>query len=475
MKIELENLPALETLELDLFQKFDLTLRDLASLKTIQELDFEWSARIPRGGKAPGKLWVGRLDIDGLPAIEELFVFAPGLEYYRTVNTPNFQFVGIGAYYRTFSNQRYAAELSPQAAKALINGLGQSEGPQVVDLDAVPLADVDLSPLCGNHQLTQLKLSQSETTLEQWKQLKPMTWLTKFTIQGNNGSAKAVPWVLDNFPHLEHFAFSPTTSSGQLFATSTMVRLEVVDRPELISIDMGDMTTSFFSVIRIVDSPKLTLPVKASNLSLLELVNSGSLTGLSVNGTFPENARLQGLRDLQFFAVGGKGVTDEVIGAIAKCSDLKTLTLAYPSVTQDGLKVIQQLGSLTSLSLPGTPLSDEIVAQWPDFPMMTHLDLSDTKITAKSVRKLAGSRGVERISLDRTEMNPTDFQFMGQFPYFEIPVALGGRHRCEIALSHFRWGVIIRIGSVGFRCVTRSFRRDRRKGAITRIFDAAEQ
>ena len=110
-------------------------------------------------------------------------------------------------------------------------------------------------------------------------------------------------------------------------------------------------------------------------------------------------------------------MTDEVVRTIAKCRGLHTLTLAYPSVTEQGLEVVQQFGSLTSLSLPGTPLSDEIVAQWPDFPMLTHLDLSDTKITAKSMRKLVGSQSIERMALDRTGLKSTDLRFMTQLPY----------------------------------------------------------
>ena len=83
------------------------------------------------------------------------------------------------------------------------------------------------------------------------------------------------------------------------------------------------------------------------------------------------------------------------------------------------MKRVQHFGSLTSLSLPGTPLTDRIVAQWPKFRTLNHLDLRDTKITTKSVAKLAGSRILERLVLDRTEVKSTELAFLANLPYLK--------------------------------------------------------
>ena len=284
MKVILEDLPQLEYLGLDLFQKFDLKLHDLPMLTSLTALGYEWSARIPRGGKVPGQIWVTQLDIDGLPELEELMIFTPDIEHFRVVNSPKLAFAGIGAYYRTFTNQTYAAELTEGARQALIEGLGQSEGPETVDLDSVPLKDADLSPLVGNQQLTKLKLSSSGITIDQWKQLEPMTWLKELTIQGNVGSAEALPWAMKNFANLEHFAISSGASNQGGFSRGGLDRFEVVDRPTLKTIDMGDLSLQFAYAVKVVNSPKLAMPIKVGQVSELELVNANSLTGLSVGG-----------------------------------------------------------------------------------------------------------------------------------------------------------------------------------------------
>ncbi len=184
MKVTLADLPALTTLELDLFQKFDLTLRNLPLLKEVTTLDYAWMSRIPRGGVAPGQLWLSRLDAEGLPELENLRLFGVDLEYFRVQQSPKFKFVGLGAFYKTISASTYARKLSPQAASSAIEGIGNSDGPTLVDLDAVPLKGVDLAPLAENRRLEGIMLSQSGTSLEQWKGLAPMKWLKRLDLKG---------------------------------------------------------------------------------------------------------------------------------------------------------------------------------------------------------------------------------------------------------------------------------------------------
>lgn len=75
MPVELVDLPEFQYLYLDIFQKFDLTLRNLPKLEMVTPLDFEWRSRLPRGGSAPGTIWCGKIDIDGLANLEQLQFF----------------------------------------------------------------------------------------------------------------------------------------------------------------------------------------------------------------------------------------------------------------------------------------------------------------------------------------------------------------------------------------------------------------
>ena len=282
----------------------------------------------------------------------------------------------------------------------MIDGLGNSDGPWRVDLDAVPLKGVDLSPLKNNRGLQQLMLSQSQTTLEQWQGLEGMTWLTRLDIKGCPIDDAGIKWVLDNFPELEHFAFSPSADS--FYSGGKPLALEIIDQAKLKVLDFGEMPTQIFRKVRIINSPGIGIELKLGYVSELEIRGSPGIKGLAVDWELPENAKLQDLRDLTFFAVGGAAVTDETIAAIADCRGLATITLAYPSVTAAGLKQLPNIGSVSSLNLPGAAVDDGVVEAWPAFSYLTTLDLSDTKVTGASLNKLLASGQGRRIRLDRT-------------------------------------------------------------------------
>jgi hypothetical protein len=137
----------------------------------------------------------------------------------------------------------------------------------------------------------------------------------------------------------------------------------------------------------------------------LEISGASSLTGLRVRGPVPADAKLSGLRDLRFFAVGGSTVTDNLIAPLQDCASLRTLTLAYPAVTADGLKKLRLPASIRSLSLPGAAVDDSVIAAWPEMPSLTHLDLRDTSITAVSLKRLLSANRATTVLLDRTKVS----------------------------------------------------------------------
>ncbi len=411
MQVELADLPLLSRLQLDVFQKFDLTLRNLPKLAAIDEIDFQWRSRLPRGGKAPGHIWCGHLDIDGLPALEKLYFFCLGLKHFRVRNVPKLEFAGIAAFFRTQSASTYAAELKPDAATALIVGLGESDGPSVIDLDAVPMKDVDLAPLAKNKGITTIMLSQSGSNIHQWMALEPMKWLKRLDVKDCPLDDAGFQWILEAFPELEHFACTPQPTSFYDSANGGVTTIEIVNRPNLRTLDLGESATEYFSSVRIVDSPNLTLSLKLGDVDTLEIANAQSMRGLSVASPIPAGAKLAGVRDLQFFAVGGPAVTDEFIAPLAACESLSTLTLAYPAVTADGLRNLKAAG-VGSLNLPGAALDDSVVADWPEFSLVQNLDLRDTQVSGASVDRILALRAATRLILDRTLVKKSELGFL---------------------------------------------------------------
>ncbi len=406
MVVVLKNLPSLKNLQLDNFQKFDLTLHNIPLLEQITNRFFEWRSRIPRGGTAPGSLWCSRFIATQMAKLRTVNLFCLDLKDFQVRDCPKYTGLGVVAFYRTVTAATYAPKLDPDAAEQLIRGIGSSEGPRIVNLDSVPLQGVDLSPLSKNEQLTELLLSKSGTSIKQWRALEPMKWLTRFDIKDCKVDEKDIQWALDSFPKLRHFAFSPITERS-LFEGKA-VSLEIVDRENLQTIDFGDTPIHFLENVRIENTPKLAIPLKLGYVHKLRVTNAPRITGLSLESPPPFDADVSGFEDLQFLAVGGPSVTDRWIDAIADCAALNTLTLAYPAVTAEGLTRLKLSPSLASLSLPGTSVDDQVVAAWPELDQLVSLDLSDTMITGTGLSRVIKSPFLRHLAIRNTQVKPAD-------------------------------------------------------------------
>ena len=160
-------------------------------------------------------------------------------------------------------------------------------------------------------------LSNSATSFKQWKDLAPMTWLKRLDLKQCPIDGEAIRWVLDTFPELEHFALTPGYVDANTMMYGGDLSLELIDRPNLQKLDLGGMGGDFWTSVRIINSPNVTVALRLGYVQQLEVIDAPSVTGISVESPLPDQTRLGGLRDLGFFAVGGPAVSDDVIAAMA--------------------------------------------------------------------------------------------------------------------------------------------------------------
>jgi hypothetical protein len=133
------------------------------------------------------------------------------------------------------------------------------------------------------------------------------------------------------------------------------------------------------------------------------------LLGISVNGPLPEASEIKGLRSLKFFAVGGKQIGDDLCKDLWQCSDLDHLTIAYGSLSQRSLQKIGLLHKLTVLSLPGSNIDDSLVTNyWANLALLSDIDLSDTKVSVKTVEFLTSLNNLQKVALNNCDLEPED-------------------------------------------------------------------
>lgn len=424
MKVVLRNLPKLQELQLCQFQKFDLDLSGLPKLAQITQANHKWQSRLPHSGGIPETLWCNQFSLVDAPQLKELSIYAPDLEVMKVQDSVGLQNLTLRATQATRTGRDEVSKLKRKVADRWLKNVGLHGELKSLDLFMVSLAGTDLSPLSKNESLKKLVLSYTGTEPEQWRSLAPLQELRELDLLGNSVDAESLDWILDTFPNLEDLAFSVGDDPSRFVARGSL-SLEVIDRPKLKNLKTDEGAFRYFSEVQVVRSPEFETSLQLGFLRKLSIVDSGSVTGLAVHGPFPADTKLRGLRDLKFFAAGGPNVTDDVVKAVSECSDLNVLTLAYPATTRTGLAELNQVSQLTSLSLPGAPLDDELVDQWPRMPTLRHLDLRDTRVTGKSIKKLAADSSFERLVLDRAPVLAADLGCLARQPELTVLSLVG--------------------------------------------------
>ena len=410
MTVELFDLPQLKTLELEIFQKYDLSLENIPLLESVDRRASSLMSRVPLGGSVATQPYLSRLRCVDLPELSSVTLYILGLKELTLQSVPKLQTIFPVIYEEAPRGAVYHKTVPLESTKTLIEGIGNSNMPRVY-LHSIPLTGVDLSPLVKNTNIQILNLTNTNISFAQLQQLKGMPRLRILLLKDNPISTKTINWIFANFDGLEELSFSgEALNAGDHFGQQT---LEIVDQPKLKSLDMGDgFSTARLNKVRIVGSPNLSLDLELYYPNEIELVDAKSLTGFAVHDILPSTAKLGVLPNLTFFAVGGPTVTDKTLDCLKGNTKLQKLTLAYPKVSREALAKLELPNQISSLFLPGAALDDEVVAQWPAFPLLAEIDFSDTKITIESIKKLAAKSSLTKVIADRTDVLPTELGFL---------------------------------------------------------------
>ncbi|MEZ6138939.1 MAG: hypothetical protein R3B84_00065 [Zavarzinella sp.] len=113
---------------------------------------------------------------------------------------------------------------------------------------------------------------------------------------------------------------------------------------------------------------------------------------------------LAGLKSLTTLILFSKPVTDTGLKELAGLKSLTTLDLRITSVTDAGLKELVELKSLTSLHLGATKVTDAGLKELAGLKSLTLLNLSGTQVTDDGLKELAGLKSLTSLGLVGTQV-----------------------------------------------------------------------
>lgn len=403
IEVRLIDLPNLESLQLDRNQKHELHLQDLPRLQFIDEGMARFEELLDSSQFIPGLTWVSDLQLDGVSSLKKFGCYAPDLKRLSIRNAPNLRELELGSFKVTMLGSRKYVEADPALCQAWLDYLGEVLGPTSVVLTNLPLANQDLSRLSMNPRIRKLRFDRCEISFDQIRQLEGMKQLEALSIPSCEVVDDQLNWLLESFPNLEELSVDG----------SLVTNCDLSEGAKLKKADLNDLKQA--THIRMVGRPSLATTLRiAQTPQQLDLQNARSLQGLAVESPWPKDAVVEGVRDLQWFAGGGKFLNDKIIAEILRCNDMGQLTLAYSSVSREGMIKLGQFNGLTMLAVPGSDVDDQITSHWHKLEFIWDLNFDDTKISTATIDWVSRIDSLRRLSINRVPLSSKAARSLGE-------------------------------------------------------------
>jgi hypothetical protein len=426
LKIEIADCPELRTLDIGLMQKFSLNLARLPKLMEIKNLEFLTKLRLAPNQSAPGSCWLESIVIDDAPALADLKFYAADLREMRFTKTPGLKSLGPGVYQwiadSNWSSTQYDEKVPTKATAALVNGISQSDGPEIIDYSAVPLGDADLAPLMKNRRLKELYLAYCQLTLPSVRRLLGSQTLQTISMQGNDLGNLQIGELISQLPQLQRW-------HGDLF---TIDRLRIENHEQIQGVvdcvpNEGTPRCHLLScrALRLDNLPQWTDPIRldADVLRYVTIQSLPKLQQLVINSPLCDKAVLSGLTGIGLIAVGGPEVDDELIADWSTYKNLSSIALhstsisatAYEKLLKDRVmfrmdfrreKVNDKaiLSSdpeyLHSVTLVGTDVTEASVRHVLKSPVLTEFNVSDVALPSDLIDPILKLESIYTLGID---------------------------------------------------------------------------
>ena len=413
MEVSLKLMPQLRSLSLISTQKIDLSIINTPRLKDIRIDDSEEQFVGLTVENAPTSLWLHKLRLDNVTSLSRVACYGMDLESVEINEAPNLIELSIDAV--LYTRQRFQKHPSDQQQiiSQVIKDLGNCDGPPIISLSTIPLANIDLRPLAKNDRIRELRLSATGVSGSQLEPILSLPRLNSLDLRSCPISNEEAEMMLERLPLLKEL----------MVDASEFQRIEVVDRDQLVQFTTTPVPAA--SIVRIHRSPNLnTELILGDKLKQLSITEARSIRGLSVNGPVPADATLDGFRDLLYCALGGANVDDRMCAAIWYCPKLDHLTLAHTSLSRRSLVQIGELKELSTLIIPGADVDDSITASWRELKQLSEVDLSYTSISRETLQFLMSLKNLQRLAINHVGIDRRDLQpLAGISQLIELEVA----------------------------------------------------
>jgi hypothetical protein len=396
--VRLANLPELESLLLDRYQKHRLDLSDLPNLDSIDDFPEGQHRLTFRNVWIPGGCWVESVRLVRLPSLTHCRFYVTELKSFEIDEIPNCKKMVLSCELIAAKGWIQKKVDDQVDFQNLIRAFGENtpsecSGPSTLAFRSVPLSGLDLSPLLSNTAIQKLAFRGCRIQADQVRPETPRQHLAELDLGNCVLNEVQLQRLLSDFPKLETLR-----ASGKELKEVSLVRPNYLKKLQLGGLDN-------IQSFRLVDQHRLSTELRfRESPSTLIIKNTESLLGIVIEKPMKPGASISGLRNLQWFAAGGPEVNDPIVQQVLMCPDLDRLTLVYPNLSRPMLRQIGQAKHLTALIVPGAGVDQDITDSWEPLRSLWEINLDENQIGGRTIRWLSQNESLRSVSFAKAKI-----------------------------------------------------------------------
>jgi internalin A len=321
---------------------------------------------------AEGVTDTGLEELVGLPALQSLHLWGP--------NVTNRSMAILGK----MPKLRELAMRGARITDAGLKEIAHLKDLEVLLIDDAPITDEGLKIIGGFKSLKTLYLRSQHIKGEGFRHLAGLPLKELFL-----GKA-----ITDDYIRVLR-----ETNLLHCLEAWNSIRQPVRSAKEIYALDLSYTQITAAGLKELKDLPNLRiLHLRGTRIKGEEFVNLSGVPSLEVvvfdvDMVTDEALRTLRKHDLLYLLATEARRSDEPLKTV------RAMRLAGQPITDEGLKVLREVASLTELDLSGTSVSDVGVKELKEMPALEHLNLRDTRVTNKGLASLLENKKLKRIDV----------------------------------------------------------------------------
>jgi hypothetical protein len=358
--LSLSNLPSLQEVTIENFQKADLYLNNVPLMEAVGSarnmfLSDQWEPRLGNSPYGPGTTWLRKLIVQNAPKLNLAYFFAGELEECSLTGvSSDFTLKAHSSVYSKDNYSRARLNAIPYLKRSqTIKALANCEAIHSLELFEFNGYGIKFDALAKAPNLASISFEKCNIDKSQILQLAGSESLQSLTLDSDQLDGASLNFLLKRLPKLSQLKLRDCDLVNSL-------RLESHPLARIAS-ESGVFN---LSALRLIDLPHFESVIGVKHpIKHLHISNVPKLRGIVVQGPLPSDRVLEITPAIEVLGLGGPSVSDESLLPFSEMKKLRKLSLIDTSLSESRLLEIGEANDLNALVVAGDNLTETVATR----------------------------------------------------------------------------------------------------------------